>query len=527
MTQEEHDIYPTPCTGAHRNVTPYNHDKLNKVDFSWFIVRTLPHQERKLADMLAAYQAKAKNILEVYCPTHTTVSVSDGGKQEDKPLFAGYVFVHSTQEALTEFIDSHYPEGIVMYGRRLDGEQRAALWTIPEDQMRAFKDFNENYADRVVILERPFTDYAFNPKTGEPNEIVKVVDGPLKGCEGYLARFKRERRIVFNICQPGTGSPLTVSIPDAWSLRVVRLHNAEGDRQAIATQKERAADLLLGVIQACGYGDKSLGVLYSVTDYLAQTPTMAGLCRHLLQNGHAELSQKLGSINTKDAGLLLNLARYEHDFPGYVRANWQKLIIRPFLTPTPGVPIGDGKDEARLEHKGFTEVISRVGITELAYQPSKRRELTVTTTYFAHTGIMPHPDGRRCTVFANWDAFLGEYYLTAGKANERLVSGTAASGAATGENNGRKSGTLIDSFHNFAPTLYNILTDETSRVKAVKSLNIAGQTLNAMAIETDTEDADEAVSELVRTCTAVCTEINSTPHLAAWRRYLRTVWLHE
>ena len=91
-------MYPTPCTGAHRNVTPYNHDKLNKVDFSWFIVRTLPHQERKLADMLAAYQAKAKNILEVYCPTHTTVSVSGGGRQEDKPLSAGYVFVTSTHE---------------------------------------------------------------------------------------------------------------------------------------------------------------------------------------------------------------------------------------------------------------------------------------------------------------------------------------------------------------------------------------------------------------------------------------------
>ena len=64
-------------------------------------------------------------------------------------------------------------------------------------------------------------------------------------------------------------------------------------------------------------------------------------------------------------------------------------------------------------------------------------------------------------------------------------------------------------------------------MKAVKGLSIAGQTVTAMAIETDPAEADEAVSELVRPCTAVCTEINSTPHLAAWRRYLRTVWLHE
>ena len=63
--------------------------------------------------------------------------------------------------------------------------------TIPEEQMRFFKDFNENYAEHVIVLEKPYSDYAFNPKTNEPNEIVKVLDGPLKGREGYLTRFHR------------------------------------------------------------------------------------------------------------------------------------------------------------------------------------------------------------------------------------------------------------------------------------------------------------------------------------------------
>ena len=508
-------------------MTTLNHDKLNKVDFSWFIVRTPPHQERKLADMLQAHLAETPNILEAYCPTHTTVSVDSGGKAVKKPLFAGYVFVHSTQEAVAEFVSRHYPEGILMHGRRHDGTTAAGLLTIPEEQMRSFKDFNENYADLVVVLERPYTDYAFNPKTGEPNEIVRVVDGPLKGCEGYLARFNRERRIVFCIKQPGTDRPLTVSIPNAWSLRVTRLHNAESDRQSIATQKERAADLLIGAIQACGYGGKTADMLCLITGYLAATPTFDGLRRYLAAKGHAELSQRLAALTAKEAALTLNLARYEHDFPGYVRANWTGLMLRPFLTPTPGVAMGGGEGEARLAHEGFTEVITKVCITEQAYRPSTGRRLTATSAYFAHTGIAYGADGRRCTVFANWDVFLGEYFLTAGKANERLVGGTACGGETAGGCCAGRRSAQAESFRNFSPTLYNILTATDTRVKAVKGLNIAGHKLNAMAIETDADDADRANGELIRTCTAVCTEINSTVHLAAWRRYLRTVWLHE
>ena len=42
-------------TETDRSVKPRGHDKLNKVDFQWFVVRTLPHQERKLANLLSAH----------------------------------------------------------------------------------------------------------------------------------------------------------------------------------------------------------------------------------------------------------------------------------------------------------------------------------------------------------------------------------------------------------------------------------------------------------------------------------------
>ncbi|WP_239480884.1 hypothetical protein [Marseilla massiliensis] len=51
--------------------------------------------------------------------------------------------------------------------------------------------------------------------------------------------------------------------------------------------------------------------------------------------------------------------------------------------------------------------------------------------------------------------------------------------------------------------------------------------LNVMAITKISEaDINEAKDELINTCTDICKEINTTTHLAVWRRYLRTVWLH-
>ena len=93
-----------------------------------------------------------------------------------------------------------------------------------------------------------------------------------------------------------------------------------------------------------------------------------------------------------------------------------------------------------------------------------------------------------------------------------------------------KEGKLIASFRNFAPTLYNILTDDTSAVKAVKGLKVGGSALNVIATRTDgteAEDIEAAKIRLTDTCVNICKEINSTVHLAVWRRYLRTVWLHE
>ena len=484
-------------------------DKLNSVDHRWYIVRTKPRQEKAIVELLEKYKAENSNILEIYAPARTTVDAGLEKEAKKAPLFSGFVFVLATQKALTDFLGRYSMGEYIQYERKTEDGKKASVSVIPEEQMRQLKDYNENYPDMAIPLERPYTDYAFNPKTNEPNDIVKVIDGPLAGTEGYITKFRRDKRLVYHL----KGLDMAVSIPNIWSFHVVRVHNAEGDKQTLGTVKERAVDLLVGMIQGCGYGDKTLTMLYGFVEELTFKPSLVDFCKSLYKKGHKELSQRFAKLNTKDAELILNLIRYERDNPGYVKSNWKRLIIRPFLTPTSGVEFIEGQDEAQLQHKSFTEIIRKIDITEEVYYPSKEEESTVATTYYAHIGIIQDEGNNTSTLFANWDYFLDEYYLTAGKANEKLVGGE------------QQKDKLVDSFRNYAPTLYKVLTDESSKVKPIQSFKIGEECLNVIAI-TNVSNVEEAKNELIKTCVNICKEINTTTHLAVWRRYLRTVWLH-
>ena len=497
-------------------------DKLNSVDYHWFLVCTKPGHELELRALIEREKGKIRNILEVYCPTHTKVYVRRGDNEQRLPFFDGYVFVLATQGALAEFLRDNDSDAYIWYNRKRTPDEKAVACTIPESQIRAFRDYNENYADKVIVLERPYTDYAFNAKTDEPNEIVRVVDGPLAGCEGYICRFHKKKGLVFRVQGMMPGCWLTVTYPNASDLHVVRLHNAEGDRLSIGTEKGRAADLLVGILQGCGYGEHTQSLFYELMERLAADLSLEALCKHLQKQGEKVLADRLAKLTTKEAELLINLARYEHDTPGYVRENWPRIILRPFLTPTSGIEMEEDKNEAELPHQDFTEVIRKLDITEEVYYPSKQEDGKITTTYYAHIGRMEDKSG--FIYFANWDDFLREYFLTAGKANEKLVSGKVQK--VRNEITLTETEKLIESFRNYAPTLYKVLTEPDSAVKAVPNFKVGEELLNVFAIRSSAQEKEAAKDQLIKTCVRVCKEINTTNHLAVWRRYLRTVWLH-
>lgn len=501
-------------------------DKINSVDYCWFVVRTQAHQEKKLRDLLLEHRARMSNILEFYCPLHTTVKMARGRSEVDAPLFAGLVFVLATHRALAGFLEKYYPEGTILYSSRSGKERRAQVLTVPEAQMRFFMDFNENYADRTVILERPYSDYAFNPKTNEPNEVIKVLDGPFKGRIGYLTRFRRDRRLVFNMKSLDGRSDMAVAIPEIWNFHVVRLHHAEGDRLSLATEKARVADLLLGILQGCGYAGRTLELFRSIVDSLVARPSLVQLCHRLFRTD-PDLSRALSRLTPAEADRVMYLVRYEADTPGYVAENWPRLTLRPFLTPTSGVAPLAGKDYALLNHPDFTEIILPRTFAEQTYSSKSGTEQTAMVTYYAHVGLMSDGAGGS-VLFVNWHLFLEEYFQTGGNARKKLLHQETAAA----------EDRPLDSFSRYAPSLYRVLTGR-SEVRAEQDLPVGGTRLNVLAVRvpdiafspadplSGSPQLAAALAGLVSVGIGICKEINSTTRLAVWRRYLRSVWLHE
>lgn len=512
-----------------------NHRNTNFKDneeYKWMIVRTLPGDEQKLQTIIGMYiqDRQETNILEVYNPVKQPTGKYHDRKTNSRSLFAKHIFVLATHRALDKFISECYPLGRILYSRKINPDEKATVWTIPERQMKFFRDFNENFADNVIVLERPYADYAFNPKTNLPNPTIKVLDGPLAGRIGYLSRFRGDRRLVFKMKNPYALGETTFSIPEIWNFHCVLLHNAECDRQSLGTKKSRAVDLLLGIIQSCVHDADCIPVLHEIIEILRQKPSLANL-RNRLFPFNKQLSLALAQLSAEQAALVLHLARYEQQNPGYVAQNWPYLIIRPFLTPTSGISPAEGKEYAVLHHPHFTEYILPQTFSEQTYFAREGEERTVVVTYYAHIGIKKESDGR-FTVFANWDEFLGEFFHTCGRAKNVLVGGMTKTVANEDSDGKKEVERQYESFRNYTPTLYRVLTDVASPVKCRKDFSLGKRTLNVMATSAALQREEDIAASpelqtLLSTCLQICHEINTSTHLAVWRRYLQSVWLHE
>ena len=65
---------------------------------------------------------------------------------------------------------------------------------------------------------------------------------------------------------------------------------------------------------------------------------------------------------------------------------------------------------------------------------------------------------------------------------------------------------------NYAPTLYKVLTDADSAVKAVPDFKVGEDTLNVFAIRSSVQEKGKAKDKLIQTCVRICKEINTTNH---------------
>lgn len=275
--------------------------------------------------ILETEQNKRSNILDFYCPLNPVVRVQRGKQEELLPLFAGRVFVLTTQDTATELLAERYPEGYLEY----DKTQKRVM-TVPDLQMLFFMDFNEHYPEKVLVLERPYSDYAFNAKNDEPNEAIKVIDGPFQGKTGYLVRFRGNRRLVFQM------EDMAISIPDIWDYHLTRLHNNECDRQSRHTLKARIADLIIGKLQDCGFVDNTCLTFAWLINTLIEKDlrrTLEETDRRAGKEAYRRLAEKVRNLSSEEAEQIRSLANYIKTDSHFMDDYQTVLSIRPSSPP--------------------------------------------------------------------------------------------------------------------------------------------------------------------------------------------------
>ncbi len=129
-------------------------------------------------------------------------------EKELVPAIHGLIFVHSTQERLTElkmtrreFEPLHYTTN------QLAEDGNTPLLTVPQKQMADFMRVASVQDDRYIYMEN--MDFV-----AKPGKRVRITEGDFKGVEGVIKRIKKNQCVVVQI--EGIAAIALTFVPPAW-----------------------------------------------------------------------------------------------------------------------------------------------------------------------------------------------------------------------------------------------------------------------------------------------------------------------
>jgi transcription antitermination factor NusG len=121
--------------------------------------------------------------LEYYIPMSVVgyVSTPSGITKEYKPLIRNLIFVHATLREMLDF-KKHHNELIHFICRPMDGKTQKIC--VPDKQMEDFM--------RVCDFSPESTQFITEEEIKQlrPNAKIRILDGDLKGTEGYYQQVK-------------------------------------------------------------------------------------------------------------------------------------------------------------------------------------------------------------------------------------------------------------------------------------------------------------------------------------------------
>ena len=159
----------------------------------WHALYVRSRSEKKVLSQLEDHGYKA------YLPLVTQMKQwSDRKKKVEEPLFKSYVFVFSNDKEYIPILNLY---GVIKF---VCFEKQAVI--VPENQILAIKKFVSEY-------ERGDEFKMLNNEELKVGQMVRIINGPLKGLTGRLETIRNKRHLIVYIDVVGQSIP--VHIPRA------------------------------------------------------------------------------------------------------------------------------------------------------------------------------------------------------------------------------------------------------------------------------------------------------------------------
>lgn len=410
----------------------------------WYVTRTQPLKEEVAKKIL---ESELSEVREVYIPY---ILSRDNAKKGDDdghimPALKGYLFVNvkgEVRNCLDDYgwfkcrYERFYPKTgkqVKVSMHLLNNSQTSDNLediirnsTIPDKAMLDFR----NSIDQIVsgIGDLRIEQESFR-QLAKVNDVVVVLQGPMKGREGVVKRVseeggKRNRRFFI-----GFGTNLCISLSGVHQNDIAVVHEATESEEGKSVTLWRDIDIVEGALQTSGYNDdapKRLRELVAEYNNDAHTNRPAGIDdkewrKIVRRNLRLDSRRKEGLLRGVDANARISLKNLGVQFKS-VSGNSKEalkefipdILIRPFLTPTSGPNIPGGKDYTILPHNGFTEYIIRKDLGSVfrhgCYEKDKYNPVFGEDyVYYAHVAVFNQPGCHRAVV--SWGGFYDQYEL--------------------------------------------------------------------------------------------------------------------
>lgn len=146
-----------------------------------------------------------RNGIETYFPVvKSCKNEGDRKKEVVRPAISSLIFLRCTEKEVQNQ-QRELAGRVLLYTHVTNGERRPS--PIDEEEMRIFKLVTSVEDDKLEYLDVEAVNY-------KEGQRVKVLDGPYKGCAGYIKRIKGNRRLL--VAVEGVALVATSYIPSAF-----------------------------------------------------------------------------------------------------------------------------------------------------------------------------------------------------------------------------------------------------------------------------------------------------------------------